>query len=88
MDFLMPNTASRKELDLVIAEYRNSLSATIKDEGCRKYFDLLNTSVYFPVETKTRQEMSLLSGLHSLELLKNSLLTVELQALTSITSAR
>jgi hypothetical protein len=87
-DFLMPGTASRQELDRVIADYRDIISAPLKDEGSRKYLDLLNTSVYFPAETKTRLDMSLLSAMHSLELLKNSLLTVELQALTSIASAR
>ena len=87
-DFLMPNTASRQELDETIAAYKNIISVPLKDEGSSKYVGLLDTSVYFPAETKTRLDMSLLSGLHSLELLKNSLLTVELQALTYIASAR
>jgi hypothetical protein len=87
-DFLMPGTASRQELDRVIAEYRNIISAPLKDEGSAKYIGLLDPSVYFPAETLTRQDMSLLSGLHSLELLKNSLLTVELQALSSIAVSR
>lgn len=87
-DFLMPGTTSRKELDRVIAEYRDIISAQLKDDGSGKYIGLLDTSVYFPAETQTRLDMSLLSGLHSLELLKNSLLTVELQALTSIAISR
>jgi hypothetical protein len=87
-DFLMPGTNSRQELDKVIAEYRDIISPPLKDEGSGKYIDLLDTSVYFPAETKTRQDMSLMSGLHSLELLKNSILTVEIQALTSIAISR
>jgi len=87
-DFLMPNAPSRQELDRVITEYRDLISATLKDAGSMKFIDLLDTSVYFPAETKTGQDMSLRSGLHSLELLKNSVLTVEIQALTSIASVR
>jgi hypothetical protein len=87
-DFLMPNTTSRQELDQLIGVYRDIISAPLKDDGSGKYLGLLDTSVYFPAETVTRQDMSLLSSLHSLGLLKNSLLTVELQALTSIASAR
>jgi hypothetical protein len=87
-DFLMPGTVSRQELDRAIAEYRDIISSPVKDDGSRKYLDLLDTSVYFPAETKTRQDMSLLSALHSIGLLKNSLLTVERHTLTSISAAR
>lgn len=87
-DFLMPGAVSRQELDRIITEYMDLISAPLKDGGSLKYIDLLDGSVYFPAETKTGQDMSLLSGLHSLELLKNSVLTVEIQALTSIAAAR
>jgi hypothetical protein len=87
-NFLMPGAASRQKLDLEVAEYRDLISVFLKDDVSRKYLDLLDPSVYFPAETKTRKDMSLLSGLHVLELFKNSLLTVELKALTTIASAR
>jgi hypothetical protein len=87
-DFLMPGTLSRQDLERALADYREIISAPLKNEGSLKYIDLLDTQIYFPAETLTRQDMSLLSALHSLELLKNSLLTVESQALTSIASAR
>ena len=86
-DFLYPGTTSRKELDKSVTEYREIVETFLKETGNQKYIDLLDASVYFPAEQMTGNEMSLLSGLHSVKLLENSILTVEHKALSAITAS-
>ena len=55
----------------------------IPGEDLQKYTSLLEPSLYLP-ETMPEGAISLMSGLHSLELLRNSLLAVESNILTVI----
>lgn len=85
-DFLFPGTSSRSELDQSVADYKTIVMAILNDNGYENYSDLLDTPLYLPAEQRTGQDMSLLSALHAIELLKNSILTVEHKALSAITA--
>ena len=83
-DFLFPGCSSRKELNKALAEYTNYLSGLSSAGNLQKYKGLLEPSVYLPGDIPESGGISLLSGLHSLELLKNSILTVESYMLKTI----
>jgi len=83
-DFLVPGCSSREELNTALTEYSKFISSLNPGEDIQKYISLLEPSVYLPVEIPESGGISLMSGLHSLELLKNSLLTVESKMLTAI----
>jgi hypothetical protein len=83
-EFLLPGCISRQELNRALAEYINYLSGLTSAEDLRKFKGLLDPSIYLPTEIPENGEISLMAGLHSLELLKNSLLTVESYMLITI----
>ena len=87
-DFLKPGTASRQELDQSLGKYLGTITLITNEPDAGKYSDLLDASIYLPSENRTGMDISLLSALHSLELLKNSVLTVEQQALLHLASVR
>ncbi len=83
-DFLLPGCSYRQKIDAALTNYINYLSG-LKSGGEIKLFKgLIDASIYLPGENPKNSEISLMTGLHSLILLKSSLLTVELYALTSI----
>ncbi|MCX6261930.1 MAG: DMT family transporter, partial [Bacteroidia bacterium] len=59
------------------AEYANYISGLEKDAEIQAYKSLLNPATYLPGNDRGVPPVSLMSGLHSLELLKNGLLTIE-----------
>jgi hypothetical protein len=81
-DFLLPGCNSRQELNTAIKEYTNYISDMRSGEDLQKYKGVLEPSVFLPDKINKDAEISLMSGLHSLELLKNSILTVESYMLT------
>jgi len=83
-DFLMPECNSRKELNNALAEYTNFISGLISGEKLQKYKILLDPTIFLPGEYKDGNGISLMSGLHSTEFLKNSILTVESGLLKSV----
>ncbi len=83
-DFLAPGCSSREELNSALTEYTNYISGMIPGEDLQKYTSLLEPSLYLPGTMPDEGAISLMSGLHSLELLKNSLLTVESKFLSVI----
>jgi hypothetical protein len=83
-DFLAPGCSTREELNSALTEYGQYISGIIPEEDLQKYTSLLDPSIYFPGTMPDGTNISLMSGLHSLELLKNSLLTVESKMLTDI----
>jgi len=83
-DFLIPGGSSREELNSAFAEYVMYISDLFPGEDIQKYTSLLELSVYIPGTIPDRTNISLMSGLHSLELLKNSLLAVESHTLRII----
>ena len=76
-EFLLPGCASRQELNTALADYANYISEYTDGEDLKIVREILEPSVYLPGESSEDVKISLISGLHSLELLKNSLLTVE-----------
>ncbi|HUX95822.1 MAG TPA: DMT family transporter [Bacteroidales bacterium] len=83
-DFLVPGCNTGTELNSALTEYKNYLSGMIPGEDLQKYINLLEPSLYLPETMPEEGAISLMSGLHSLELLKNSLLAVESNTLEVI----
>jgi hypothetical protein len=83
MDFLMSSTTTRMELDAALKAYSDYLSGLTKGANPGSFSKLLDASVYLHEENISEGKVSLLSGLHSLALLKNSILAVESNALSA-----
>jgi hypothetical protein len=83
-DFLMPAAASRQELNTALADYVNYISSLTPDKDLRESINQIQPSSLLPVENSDKRPVLLISGLHSLELLKNNLLTVESNVITAI----
>jgi hypothetical protein len=83
INFLVAGSTSRLEINAALKEYSASISDTTSGEAVQKYKNLLEPSVFLPGEIQDGSQISLLSGLHSLELMKNNILTVESFMLTS-----
>ena len=82
--FLLPGCSARKELNSSMAEYVNYLTSMTSAEDLLKYKKMLDTETFLPDGNPGKGEMSLMSGLHSLEIMKNGLLTVESCVLNKI----
>ena len=82
-DFLLPGCSSRNELNSSMAEYVTFLTSMIPAEDLVKYKKVLDTGTFLPTEKNEENGISLMSGLHSLEIMKNGLLTVESSVLKS-----
>jgi hypothetical protein len=83
--FLLKGCIARKQLDSSMTEFVSYLSSIIPGEDLLKYNQMLNTETLLPVGNPDNYKMSLMSALHSLEIMKNSLLTVESRVLNNIT---
>jgi len=82
--FLLPGCSARKELNSSMTEYVGYLTSMTSAEDLLKYKKMLDTETFLPDGNPGKGEMSLMSGLHSLEILKNGLLTVESCVLNKI----
>ncbi|MCX6254333.1 MAG: hypothetical protein NTV31_07640, partial [Bacteroidia bacterium] len=82
-DFLLPGCSSRQELDAALADYNKFMSGLIAQEDLKKFLGLLEPSVSLPAVIPEDGGISLISGLNLLELLKNSVLSVESYVLTT-----
>ena len=82
--FLLPGCSARKELNSLMAEYVNYLTSITPAEDLLKYKKILDTETFLPEGNPEEGELSLMSGLHSLEIIKNGLLTVESCVLNKI----
>jgi len=76
-DFLMPGTNSRINLEALITEYNSYLSGIIPATDSEKLISLIDPEVYLPAEDTENEKITMMSSLHSLEVMKNNLLTVE-----------
>jgi hypothetical protein len=72
------------ELNSSMAEYINYLTSITPAEDLLKYKKILDTDTFLPEGKPEEGELSLMSGLHSLEIMKNGLLTVESCVLNNI----
>ena len=84
-DFLLPGTTSRNGLEAAIADYRTYLSGIVSSDVFIVLEKILDPSLSLPVESTEIRKISMMSGLHSLALLKTSLLTAESCALKYLT---
>jgi hypothetical protein len=82
--FLMPHSSARKELNFSIAEYESYLASIIPAEDLLKYKKMIDTETFLPDGNPDKGGMSLMAALHSLEIMKNGLLTVESCVLNTI----
>jgi hypothetical protein len=84
-DFLMPGCSSRQELEDALSEYANYISGLGESSEIQDYNSLLSPGTYLPGNDPDVLPISLMSGLHSLELLKNGLIIVESKMLKTLT---
>ncbi len=75
--FLLPGCSARKELTSSIAEYESYISSITSSEELLSYKKMLDLETLLPDSDQNKGQMSLISALHSLEIMKNGLLTVE-----------
>jgi hypothetical protein len=75
--FLMPGCNTRKEINSSMSEYESYLTSITSAEELLKYKKMLDPETFLPDGNPDKSNMSLLSALHSLEIMKNGLLTVE-----------
>jgi hypothetical protein len=82
--FLTPGCTTRNGLNSSIAEYESYLASIIPGEDLLKYKKMLDTDIFLPSGNPYKGEISLMAGLHTLEIMKNGLLTVESYVLNTI----
>ena len=81
---LMPGCSTRTELNSSMAEYVNYLTSIIPAVDLPRYKKMLDTEIFLPAVNQEVREISLMSGLHTLEIMKNGVLTVESCVINSI----
>jgi hypothetical protein len=84
-DYLLAGCTSREELDKAIQDYCNMISDLVPEGDREKYRAFLEPSVYLPDASAENSGISLMTGLHALELLKNGILTIESKMFNVIT---
>jgi hypothetical protein len=85
-DFLSPGASPRQELIKDLAEYKNYISGLNSGKDIEKYKGLLDPSIFLPGDKSKDDGISMMSALHALELLKNSILTVESYILVNMSN--
>jgi hypothetical protein len=80
--FLMPGCSTRNELNSSIAEYESYLTSITSADDLLKYKKMLDIETLLP--DGNPEEKSLMASLHTLEIMKNGLLTVESSVLKEI----
>jgi len=86
--YLFPGTEGRMELEKAIADYRNfitGLDSLFINENLSLVAD---PSAYLPSVSGENERITMMTGLHSLALLKNAILAVEVKALTEISNRK
>jgi uncharacterized protein with PQ loop repeat len=82
--FLLPGSSTRKELNSSMAEYVSYLTSMTSAEDLLKYKKMLDIETFLPDGKPEKGEIYLMAGLHTLEIMKNGLLTVESCVLNTI----
>lgn len=75
--FLYPGTESRELLNTLLKGYSRQITALNPGKGTDEYLPLLDPASILPQPGRSKVPESLMSGLNSLEVLKNNILTVE-----------
>jgi hypothetical protein len=76
-DFLIPGCKTRQEINRATSEYLDYLNSLVSGEDTGRYRKLLDPSTYLSDGDPDEVSISLMAGLHSLEVMKNGILTVE-----------
>ena len=82
--FLLPDCSARKELNSSMSEYVSYLTSMTSAEDILKYKKMLDTETFLPDGNPDKGKISLMASLHTLEVLKNGLLSVESCVLNKI----
>ncbi len=77
-EFLLPGTQLRQELDNALAVYKQYINSLAAGKEIKILSDFLAPSDLLPGEMKNDKSYTMIAALHSLELLKSTILTVEL----------
>jgi uncharacterized protein with PQ loop repeat len=83
-DFLLPACNARKELNSSMADYLNFLAGIVPADDLPKYKKILDTETYLTFGNGEVALTSLMTGLHSLQIMKNGVLTVESSVLSGM----
>jgi hypothetical protein len=83
-ELLLPGCSVRQELNKVLEEYMNYVTSLTRDKDSGKFKGLLDPSVYLPGGTTAQIDLTLMSALHTMDILKNNILAVESHMLTYI----
>ncbi len=81
-DHLYRGTNSRLKLDSALKEYADYISGLSSESENENFLSLLEPGIYFPTEMEENGNVSLIVALHSLALLKNSILLLEADAMS------
>jgi len=84
MDFLLPGSKTREELTAMMSDYNNYLTSLVPAEVLQNYSGLLDPAKYLPGQVPEDELITMMTGLHSLVLLKNSILSVESEILKAV----
>ena len=87
-NFLVPGADSRNTIETAATEYSKYLSTVIPPDNLVNIEKTIDPSTYITVQGNGNLSISMMSGLHSLAVMKNSLLTVEHYALKVLAGIR
>lgn len=83
-EMLLPGCSLRQELNNVLTEYMQYIISLTPEKDPGIYRGLLDPSVYLPSGPAPQSELTLMSALHTLDILKNNILAVETHMLTGM----
>ena len=76
-ELLMPGCHVRLELNKVLSDYMNYVASLTSDKDPTEFRGLLDPSIYLPAGPAPQSDLTLLSALHTIDILKNNILAVE-----------
>ena len=82
--YLFPGTESRMELEKAMADYRNYVTGLDSLNLNVNLSLVADPSVFLPADPGENERITMMTGLHSLALLKNAILAFETKALTEM----
>ncbi len=83
---LLPGTGTRDMLDKALTDYAEYILQLETTPDLSGVTLLLEPSAWFPATDRPDHPVTLMSGLHLLELMKNTVLTVEVKAIKALTA--
>jgi hypothetical protein len=85
---LTPGSPQRKEIEKALADYRSYISETFPSEIASTVNRLSDASVFLPGTGDEKSAVSLLTALHSLSMMKNSVLMAENALLRTLADSK